>query len=308
MLASLRTRLAAHWKAAKDSLLLLGRQPIASAMTVISIASILTLPAIFLELTDNVGYWTSKWQKDEHISLYLKPDLSLDQQMVVLKQVQALPLVEHATLKTPQEGLQELSLQEGMQDVMHDLSQNPLPAVIEITPHVFHSDEARQQFYTTLQGLNLVEQVKMDMQWLKRIEAILSFLAAMAHGLMLLLAFAVIFIIANTLRQTVYHRHEEILVLKLIGAKDSYILRPFLYSGVLYGLMSACLAILFTQLFTLKIGMAVNQLTQAFQTQYLLSGITLVQMLSLIAFAAGLGWLGACLSVKRQLVCIEPYD
>jgi len=298
-----------HAHAANNSLKILCRQPLATFMTVLAIAVMLTLPALFWVFTDNVEHLTSKWQRGEHISLYLKSSLSSADETAFLSQVRAEPGVGDATLKSAEEGLAELRQQEGMQDVMQYLTENPLPAVIEVVPTVdANTPEKLQQLYTKLQTLAPVEQAKVDMQWINRLDAIVHFLSIIARGLMMLLAVAVILIIGNTLRLAVHKRHEEIQVLKLIGAADSYIVRPFLYSGMLYGMAGAVFAVLLINIFIISMALVVNQLASAYQMHYVLLGLSLRQATLLILSAIVLGWLGARLSVKRQLASIEPYN
>jgi cell division transport system permease protein len=117
---------------------------------------------------------------------------------------------------------------------------------------------------------------------------------------------AVIVIVGTTLRVAIHSRQEEIQVLKLIGAKDPFILRPFLYSGVWYGAIGAIFAIFLVNIFILSLGASVNQLAVAYQMHYPLTGLTIRQILLLVLFAIILGWVGARLSVKRQLASIEP--
>jgi cell division transport system permease protein len=92
----------------------------------------------------------------------------------------------------------------------------------------------------------------------------------------------------------------------LIGAKNAFIVRPFLYSGIWYGFLGALFAVLFVNLFLMSLSFAVSQLATVYQMHYALLGLTLRQMLFLLGFAVSLGWLGACLSVKKQLAAIEP--
>jgi cell division transport system permease protein len=159
-----------------------------------------------------------------------------------------------------------------------------------------------------LKDIPEVEQAKLDVQWVKRLNAILGFTATIAHGLMLLLAMAVLLIVGNTLRLAIQNRHEEIQVLKLIGATDPFIIRPFLYSGIWYGLAGAILAVVLVNLFLFSLAMAANQLASVYQMHYPIIGLSLVQGILLLIVAASLGWLGARLSVKRQLASIEPYN
>ena len=144
------------------------------------------------------------------------------------------------------------------------------------------------------------------MQWVERLQAILRLTGKLADGLMILFALAVVLIIGNTLRLAVHNRYEEIQVLKLIGAKNAFILRPFLYSGVWYGLLGAIFAILLVNIFMSSLTLVVNQLAATYQMHYSLLGLSIEQVALLGLVAIILGWLGACVSVKRQLAAIEP--
>ena len=123
-----------------------------------------------------------------------------------------------------------------------------------------------------------------------------------------LVSLAVVLVIANTLRLAIHNRHEEIQVLKLIGATDPYIARPFLYSGIWYSLAGAILAVLFVNLFMLILTSVVKQLASVYQMRYSITGLSVKQAYYLVLVSIILGWLGAQLSVNRQLASIEPYN
>ncbi len=278
-------------------------------MTLIVIAITLALPALFWVLTDNVSKLTIGWQRGGHISLYLKLPISSADQELLLKSVRSTSGVGQAFLKSSADGLAELTKQEGMQDIMRYLPENPLPAVVEVVPALGIDSPAKLDLLSReLQALPQVEQVKVDMDWINRLHAILGFAGNAAKALMALLALAVVLIVGNTLRLAIQNRLEEIQILKLIGATDPFILRPFLYSGVWYGLAGAVLAVLLVNIFILSLGAAVNQMAVVYQMHYPLTGLSIRQILLLVLFAIILGWLGARLSVKRQLASIEPYN
>jgi cell division transport system permease protein len=195
-----------------------------------------------------------------------------------------------------------------MHDMMRYLPENPLPAVIEVVHALTVDSQAKLDLLAGQLGtLAFVEQVKLDMDWMKRLQILLGFANQLTKALMLLLALAVVLIIGNTLRLSLHHRHEEIQILKLIGATESFILRPFLYSGIWYGLAGAVIAVFLVNIFIISLAKAVNQLIVAYQMHYSLIGLSVSQILLLLMFAVILGWLGARLSVKQQLASIEPY-
>lgn len=307
MLTKTRVWLAYHVQAALASFTALCRKPFATMMTVLVIAITLVLPTLFWVMTDNMSQLLIHWQQGGHISLYLKPSTSPANAAAFFARIKHTPGVEKATLTSAAEGLLELQQQEGMQDMMRFLPENPLPVLIEVTPTLDVSQsEKLDQLYTQLNAYPEVEQAKLDIQWVSRLRAILGFIATFAHGLMLLLAAAVVLMIGNTLRLAIHNRHEEIQVLKLVGAKDAFILRPFLYSGIWYGLAGAVFAVLLVNIFILSLTAVVNQLASVYQMHYSLVGLSLRQIALLMLSAITLGWLGASLSVRKQLAAIEP--
>ncbi|RUR13674.1 permease-like cell division protein FtsX [Legionella sp. km772] len=307
MLKIIQSILSYHLQAALSSLNLLCRKPFATLMTVIVIAIALALPALFWVFTDNISQLTSGWKRNGHLSLYLQPALSENEEKTVLEQVQATAGVGHASLKSAQEGLTELTAQEGMQDIMHYLPENPLPAVIEVTPTIDIDSAANLDMLARqLSKLAKVEQTKVDMEWVGRLHTLLGFATKLSNAMLVLLALAVVLIIGNTLRLAIQNRYEEIQILKLVGATDPFIIRPFLYSGIWYGLAGALVAVFLVNIFILSLGMVINRLTVVYQMHYPLTSLSIRQILLLIAFSIILGWIGARFSVKRQLASIEP--
>lgn len=296
-----------HGQAALTSLNSLYRTPIATIMTILVVAVSLTLPAIFWVMTTNMAQLTLNWQRSSPISLYLKTSLSPQDEAALLKRVQQTVGVKQAILKSPAQGLAELQRQEGMENIMRYLPKNPLPALIDVVPTVdMNNPKKIQQLYLQLKAYPQVEQTKMDVLWMKRLSAIFGFTGRMAKGLMAILALAVVLIIANTLRLALHHRYEEVQVLKLIGAKDSFIIRPFLYTGMWYGLAGSIVAVFLVNVFMLSLKLAANQLFAVYQMNYSFGGLSFIQAITLIASAVFLGWLGAFVSIKKQIATIEP--
>ncbi|WP_028388903.1 permease-like cell division protein FtsX [Legionella fairfieldensis] len=297
-----------HLQAASSSLNLLCRKPLATMMTIIVIAIALTLPALFWVFTDNLEQLAAGWQRSGRISLYLKSSLTTAEEATFLEQLRATEGVGQVSLKSAAEGLAELQQQEGMHDIMRYLPENPLPTVVEVIPALTANTPLQiEQLYTRLKTCSQVDQVKIDMQWINKLHAILDFLSKIARVLMVLLSFAVILVIGNTLRLAIQNRHEEIQVLKLIGAADPFIARPFLYSGIWYSLAGAIFAILFVNIIMLSLSAVVKNLAAAYQMHYSVMSLSVKQAYLLLLVSVFLGWLGARMSVKRQLASIEPY-
>jgi cell division transport system permease protein len=121
-----------------------------------------------------------------------------------------------------------------------------------------------------------------------------------------LLAVAVILVIGNTIRLAIESRRDEILVAKLVGGTDAFVRRPFLYTGLWFGLGGGIVAFVLLQLTLWFLSEPVERLAGLYRSNFALSGLSYEGTLALIAAAVLFGWLGAWLAVKRHLDAIEP--
>ena len=101
-------------------------------------------------------------------------------------------------------------------------------------------------------------------------------------------------------------RRAEIEVTKLVGGSNSFVRRPFLYTGVLYGLGGALLAWGIVALAIAVLGESVANLARLYGSRYVLTGPSLEEVGVLLGAGVVLGWLGAWLSATRHLRSIEP--
>jgi cell division transport system permease protein len=121
-----------------------------------------------------------------------------------------------------------------------------------------------------------------------------------------LLGLAVLLIVGNTIRLDIQNRREEIEVSKLIGGTDAFIRRPFLYTGVWYGLFGAALAWIVVTLGFWLIDGPAQQLAGLYESSFLLSGLSWSGTGLLLLAGIGLGLAGSWLAVGRHLSAIEP--
>lgn len=296
-----------HYNAAIQSLNYLCNKPLATCVTSGIIAIALAIPALFWVLSDNLSQLTADWHRKGTVSLYLKLNQNETIQLQTLEHVKQTSGVANAVLKTPSDGLNELRAQEGMEDIMKYLSVNPLPAMIMVSPNAeFGSLSKINHLAEQFRKMDSVEYVQVDSEWAQQLDSIAHFTSCFARGLFLLLALIIILIIVTSLRLAVYRRQEEIQVLKLIGAQNRFISRPFLYSGIWYSLSASILAVFLVNIFMIYVGEAINTFLSAYEIHYSITLLTIRQILLLMFFAIIIGWLGARISVMRQLSSIEP--
>jgi cell division transport system permease protein len=101
-------------------------------------------------------------------------------------------------------------------------------------------------------------------------------------------------------------QRDEIEVSKLLGATDAFIGRPFYYLGVLQGLVGGGLALAIVAAALALLNSEVRLLAESYGSNFRFAFLPLPDAASVMLLAAGLGWLGARLSVRRHLRAIEP--
>ncbi len=301
----LSTTLAAYARSHRNALLLSFSQfrqsMLSSSLLILVISIAFSLPIALWVLSINAKAITNTWPHSTQLSMFIDKTLVAEETTRLLTAVRQQPLVAFANYISPEQGLQTLEEETGMDNVASLLSNNPLPAIIEVHPTTLNQTSV-EPLLTVLSQMKGVSQVQMDLQWLLRLDSILTLAQKGVMGLMGLLCAAVILVVGNTIRLAVINREKEIEVLTLIGATNAYIRRPFLYFGGLYGLLGALFAWLGLSVLMLWLQQSVSNIARLYYTHFHLIGMSLSQGLILLLLGGGLGYLAAFFSVSQQLL------
>ncbi|MFQ5644502.1 MAG: permease-like cell division protein FtsX [Thiogranum sp.] len=296
-----------HAQVALNSLGRLYRTPSASLLTSTVIAIALALPTGLYLLTGNLQRLSTQWDGDTNLSLFLHRSVSVEQAQALQKKLAQMPEIEELQLITPEQALAEFRELSGFGEALDVLDENPLPAVIAVKPDRAHANaDAAALLLEELRTLPEVELAQLDLQWVRRFSAIVDIVRRSVRVIAALLGLAVLLIIGNTIRLEIQGRRDEIEVTKLIGGTNGFIRRPFLYSGLWYGLAGAILAGVLVEIAFLQLHEPVRQLAGLYQSDFSLHTLSFTDTLGLLATGAVLGLLGAWLAVGRHLADIEP--
>jgi cell division transport system permease protein len=143
--------------------------------------------------------------------------------------------------------------------------------------------------------------VQVDSAWVKRLAALLGVLRLALLLLAVTLGVVVIAVVFNTIRLQVLTQREEIAVSKLLGATDNFIHRPFYYTGALLGLCAGAVALGAVTLALRPLNTAIAEFARLYASEFQLAPLPPLGMAGLLAISAGLGLVGAMLSVQRHL-------
>ena len=294
-----------HLRVAVTSLGRLYRNAGTSLMTAAVIGISLSLPAAMQVLIDNVQTLSGSWQGAARISLYLKTSVGDADARALADKLRGMQGVADVQYISSTQALAEFKQLSGFGDAMAVLDKNPLPAVLVIHP-MDGSPEGAADLEHSLASLPGVDQVRLDLQWLKRLVAILDIVKRVTQILAGLLGLAVVLVVGNTIRLEIGGRRTEIEVSKLLGATDSFIRRPFLYHGAWYGLGGGALACILVALAVALVEGPVSHLAGLYGSAFTLQGLGFGGALGLLGGGALLGWAGSWLAVARHLRAIEP--
>jgi cell division transport system permease protein len=151
-----------------------------------------------------------------------------------------------------------------------------------------------------------VEMAQLDMQWVKRLYGLMDIGRRGVWVLASLLALAVLLVVGNTIRLAIQNRRDEIIITKLIGGTDTFIRRPFLYTGFWYGVLGGIIAFILVQASLGVLAGPVNNLAGLYSSTFRLDGMDLPTVGALLSSGMVLGLLGSWLAVGRHLRAIEP--
>lgn len=279
--------------------------PLASALNILIMGIAISLPAGLYVLMQNVQGLMKDTAQVPQISMFLALNTSKDEAEQLGKRLSQHEGIARSEFVPREQALEQLRRSTGLSDVIAGLKQNPLPDAYIVYPKS-PDTKSLEALRNELQKWPKVEHVQLDSAWARKLDAMLGFVRLTVFILAGLLSIALVAITFNTIRLQILTRREEIEVSKLIGATDGFIRRPFLYFGFVQGLAAGIAAWLIIAASLALLNVKLGALAEMYASNFALHSLALGDSLSLLVFAAYLGWLGAWLSVSQHLWRIEP--
>jgi len=279
----------------------LARSPAATLLNVLVIGTALALPLAGYCVLANVRALSGNLSVEPQISVFLAPGASSRDVAAVGDRIKSAPGVKNLRFVSRDNALAELKRDPAVAELAATLRDNPLPDAFVIG--VADREPATvERLERDLRALPKVAQVQVDSVWMRRLDALLDLGRSVVTLLAVLLGSALVAVTFNTIRLQIVTHAEEIEVSRLVGATDAYVRRPFFYLGSLLGVLGgiAALAIVFATLAVLNRQLAPVGALYGASLALEWPGTRLV--VATVAAAAGLGWVGAYLSVSRHLL------
>ncbi len=295
-----------HRASAADSLLKILDHPVSSVLTWLVVGIAMALPVSLMLALDNLRGLEGNVAEEASLSLFLAGSVDTEGARALARSLSERADVAGVVFHSRDGALEEFRQQSGFADIIDGLEDNPLPHLLLVTPRDRESVAASDALATTLSALPEVADVVVDSAWLRRLQGLLALGQRIVLTLGLLLCAGVVLILGNTIRLAIESRREEILVTRLVGGSNAFVRRPFLYTGLWYGVGGGVAAAALTAIGLWSLGGPVSVLAAAYNAQWQLSGLGLVGSCQLVLAGGLLGLAGAWVAVSRHLRGIEP--
>jgi cell division transport system permease protein len=270
-------------------------------VTIITISLTILIASAFILFFVNTGEIINSWKRGLRIMAYLKPGIHNADLTNLKRTIQSLDGVHTLRFISKQEAIDRLKAQmQHQSSLFENLTENPLPDSFEIRMTASSGSWQKiESLAAQIGSLTLIEEVEYGRRWIGRFVRIISLFRLAGYAMGALFFMATVFIIANTIRLVIYSRREEVEIMRLVGATDSFIKMPFYIEGLIQGAVGAAmgLVMLFISFFFISLNIEQGFPPGLFRLQFLspttIGGILLGSML--------VGWLGCYISLKQFL-------
>ena len=277
----------------REALLAFRRAPLLSALSVTTIAFSLFVLGLFGLVAVNLRQALRGVAERVEIVAYVLPGTTIETVTLAEQDIESFPEVASAQLVSEDSALARARRElVEFRDLLRELERNPLPASIEVKLKPGYQDAQHVNAVADrLRGLLFVDDVRFGRDWVEKLDRLRRLAAAV--GVVVGAAFAIVavIIIGTTIRMAVLQRSREIAIMRLVGATNGFVRRPFLLQGALKGLLGGAVAI------------GLSYAAYTLINRYLIASsfFTVAQALGIVLFGTVIGLVGSLLSVGRHL-------
>lgn len=212
------------------------------ALSVFSVAVAFVCLAASLLVVVNVDGVRARWAESGRASVYLRPGALPADISALEDALRATPGVTAVRYVSSEDARRDV-LRSG-DDLIASLPNEAFPASVEVTLVDDAASSRLARLSEQVSSLHAVESVETYQAWSQRLGSLLAGGVSAALILAVVVLGAVISVVSSTMRLTLQRRRIEVEVLKLVGATDSYVRRPFVLEGAAQGALGAFLAVL----------------------------------------------------------------
>ncbi|MGD0585221.1 MAG: permease-like cell division protein FtsX [Oryzomonas sp.] len=216
-----------------------------NVVTVGTITLALLIVSLFLLVFVNLENAAENWSERVQVTVYFDHELAAQEQAALRGRINALPGVAHIGYVSRDEALKRFTARlRGQETLLEGVRSDILPTSFEISLKRANRDtKGVEAFVASLKRIPGITEVQYGEEWVRRFNTFLNFMRLVGALLGVFLVIAVVFIVSNTIKLTIYSRRDELEVMALVGATRFFIKAPFLIEGVMQGAAGAMIAV-----------------------------------------------------------------
>jgi cell division transport system permease protein len=216
-------------------------------LTIGTIALALLIVSLLLLVYINLERATDQWSERVQVTAYFDSELAPQELNALKTKIHSIQGTGKVVYVSKAAALQRFHNRlKGQDALLEGVTANILPAALEIQlDKETRTSDALKAYVARLGKIQGIAEIQYGDEWVKRFNNFMDFMRLVAISLGGFLALAVVFIVANTIKLTIYSRKDEVELLSLVGATRLFIKIPFLIEGILQGAIGSALAIIF---------------------------------------------------------------
>ncbi|MBQ6315635.1 MAG: permease-like cell division protein FtsX [Mogibacterium sp.] len=270
--------------------------------SVLAITAMMLILGLFFVAFLNVNLFAATIEKDYNvIQIYLKEGNTPEQNQVIEAALQQSPGIDHITYVTKEDALQSLKVRWGDNGYLLDnLPENPLPESFNVYVKDKDSAHALAEAAAAMEGVDDIAYYQDTIDKLAQISHFIEVGSLIAMGFLVIVS---IIIVANTIKLTVFNREKEIGIMKYLGATDWFVRAPFIWGGIIIGMLSAGIATGLTYLIYKKIiGIIGTDVVRILSVTVVPAEYLTINLLIIfMCIGVSIGICGSIISIRRFL-------
>ena len=216
-----------------------------NVVTIGTITLALLIVSLFLLVFVNLENAAENWSERVQVTVYFDRELTAQEQSMLRSKIMALQEVSRVSYVSRDEALKRFkSRLRGQETILEGVRPEVLPTSFEISLKRSSRDtQGVESFVASLKRIPGITEVQYGEEWVRRFNSFLNFMRLLGALLGGFLVIAVVFIVSNTIKLTIYARRDELEVMSLVGATSFFIKTPFLLEGLIQGLAGSLIAV-----------------------------------------------------------------
>ncbi|MEM1435371.1 MAG: ABC transporter permease [Pseudomonadota bacterium] len=291
-----------HRRTARETIGFVSHRLATSLLVWLLVGIALALPAGLYLLQINLSALSDDWEGRPGLSVYFLVTATDSQVATLAEQMQAqTELVAAVEVITRDQALAEFERFGGLKDALALVGENPLPPSLRVVLRQAVAADQLVSLQRLAERAAGVDEALIEKTWLERLNQISQLVRRLGLMLAGLFGLGAVLVTASSVRLAIEARLEEVRVMKLVGASDRQIRRPFLYFGAYYGIGGAIVAAMLLSAVLIYIETPLTQLLASYDQPLKTRGFDLIFLLSMLGSGMVLGILGALLAARARL-------